>query len=499
MTDPLVDFIIDQGIPQIWSVIGEPIKLMLPDSLKATFYVAQEKLFKSFGNATLPSNRMIPSPKKWANNTNNGSSPSISVPSLFFSFDWDDIEQKVDKWGVLALKRWHQFSVGRTSLDRSMCILVGYLILICLGSLYLAQMKRQRHSPDSSFQELVRQQGMFLKVFFFFVIEMLIFPTACGLLLDMTTLPLFAKASIESRYDFQLTNPFSSLFLHWFLGTGVLFYFANFITVCREIIRPGVLWYIRDPNDPQFHPIQEMVDKPFSTLLYKIGYSAFAYAFMIIFGVGTVTYTLALTNIVFPLRLSFSNPLCSTVAFDFLAVQFLLPPLIMLIKPREHSKKALDWWWHFICRQLRLTSYMFNVRMADEEGHHMRRTLKAWLTFEKTSNYNVDNYLDIHNDHDSSTIFQPDGMLVRVPKYDSVSVDPTRRMLVPVDPVHFQPIDQQERGRKHPAAADTNDEDQSTIIVYIPPFFYQRVNDDAIRICLFVYLLTFTGFFSIND
>ncbi|KAI8882007.1 hypothetical protein K501DRAFT_252110 [Backusella circina FSU 941] len=478
MSDPMVDFILDQGIPLVWSVIEEPIKFMLPESVKTCLCVAQKKLIQCFGNTTLPSNILtleINSSNNSASNTSVSISPSFltEFSSLFFSFDWNSFEQKVKVKSILALTRWHQVSSGRTTLDRSICILVGYLVLICLGSFYLSLMKIRRCSPDSFFQDLIRQQGIFLKVLFFFIIEMLIFPTACGFLLDMTTLPLFSMASLESRFDFQLKNPFSSLFLHWFFGTGVLFYFANFITVCREIIRPGVLWYIRDPNDPQFHPIQEMVDKPFTTLLRKIGYSAFAYSFILIFGVGTVTYGLALTDIVFPLRLSFSNPLFSNVSIDFLAVQFLLPPLIMLIKPREYSKKALDWWWHFVCRQLRLTSYMFNMRMADEEGHHMRRTLKAWLTFEKASN--LDNCLNIQNHNNNSTIFQPDGMLVRAPKYDSVVVDSGRRMLVPVDPVHFQPIDQEERGRKHPAAGDTDDEDQSTIIVYIPTFFYQRV------------------------
>lgn len=35
-----------------------------------------------------------------------------------------------------------------------------------------------------------------------------------------------------------------------------VYYFASFIVLLREVLRPGVLWFLRNLNDPDFSPIQ---------------------------------------------------------------------------------------------------------------------------------------------------------------------------------------------------------------------------------------------------
>ena len=49
------------------------------------------------------------------------------------------------------------------------------------------------------------------------------------------------------------------MFLHWLAGMIFVFYFASFVILLREILRPGVLWFLRNLNDQNFHPIQEVV------------------------------------------------------------------------------------------------------------------------------------------------------------------------------------------------------------------------------------------------
>jgi E3 ubiquitin-protein ligase DOA10 len=472
ITDPLVDFVLDLCIPYIWSIIGEPVKSFIPENIQLALNSIQQQFSQGVETLTetAVSNHTQVVSEATTSFSNNGTSHLAQL-------DWNLLQAKFESWGTVALARWHQFAAGQTGLDRSMCILVGYIVLIYIGSWYLSLGRRRSTASTEFVQDIIRQQGIFLKVFFFIVIELVIFPTTCGFLLDLATLPLFVNASFASRYVFHLKSPYASYFLHWFLGTGILFYFAIFITVCREIIRPGVMWFLRDPSDPQFNPVQEMVQKPFGSLMRKISQSALIYSIMLVFGVGTVTYTLSLTGIVFPLRLPLDVPL-STLSIDLLIIQFLLPPLIALVKPRDYSKKALDLWWHFACRQLRLTSFMFNQRMPDEEGEHVRRTLKAWLCMKKApipEGVFEEVGIDLDQDEDSSVVFRRNGAMMRVPKLDSVPVDPTRPMLIPVDPVSLEPLIEEERGRKHPAAADTNDEAQSTIIVYVPPHFKHRV------------------------
>jgi E3 ubiquitin-protein ligase MARCH6 len=43
-------------------------------------------------------------------------------------------------------------------------------------------------------------------------------------------------------------------------------------------VRPGVLWFLRNPNDPNFQPVKEMVDQPLAHHTRRIAMSAVLYA-----------------------------------------------------------------------------------------------------------------------------------------------------------------------------------------------------------------------------
>lgn len=32
--------------------------------------------------------------------------------------------------------------------------------------------------------------------------------------------------------------------------------------MCSQVLRPGVLWFLRNLNDPDFNPVQEMIHLP---------------------------------------------------------------------------------------------------------------------------------------------------------------------------------------------------------------------------------------------
>ena len=62
------------------------------------------------------------------------------------------------------------------------------------------------------------------------------------------------------------------MFLHWLVGMVYVFYFASFVLLLREVLRPGVLWFLRNLNDPDFHPVQEVRD--FFKLCPRIDYQS---------------------------------------------------------------------------------------------------------------------------------------------------------------------------------------------------------------------------------
>jgi E3 ubiquitin-protein ligase MARCH6 len=80
-----------------------------------------------------------------------------------------------------------------------------------------------------------------MKVILILGIEMIVFPLYCGLLLDAALLPLFENVSLMARINFTLESPCTSLFVHWFIGTCYMFHFALFVSMCRKIMRSGVL------------------------------------------------------------------------------------------------------------------------------------------------------------------------------------------------------------------------------------------------------------------
>ncbi|ETN69420.1 zinc finger, C3HC4 type [Necator americanus] len=108
-----------------------------------------------------------------------------------------------------------------------------------------------------------------LKVFLLVLIEIGFFPIICGCWMDLCSLKLFS-ASLSSRASSFAASPTSSVFIHWMIGMVYVFYFASFVLLLREVLRPGVLWFMRNLNDPEFNPIQEMIELPVTRHLRRL-------------------------------------------------------------------------------------------------------------------------------------------------------------------------------------------------------------------------------------
>lgn len=132
------------------------------------------------------------------------------------------------------------------SKDRIFAIIFGYVFFSVIGLLYLrisASLRGRNRGGkvDGAFADVLYQAGGVLKVILIISIEMIAFPLYCGLLLDVALLPLFGNVTVKSRLNFLLASPNTSLFVHWFVGTCYMFHFALFVSMCRKIMRNGVL------------------------------------------------------------------------------------------------------------------------------------------------------------------------------------------------------------------------------------------------------------------
>lgn len=130
--------------------------------------------------------------------------------------------------------------------DRVIAIIMGYVLASVLSLLYLRLTGilsgvNRGQRMEGLVADVLHQAGGVMKVILIIGIEMIVFPLYCGSLLDLALMPLFENATIASRIEFTNTTPLTSLFVHWFIGTCYMFHFALFVSMCRKIMRSGVL------------------------------------------------------------------------------------------------------------------------------------------------------------------------------------------------------------------------------------------------------------------
>ncbi|EGS20270.1 uncharacterized protein CTHT_0040090 [Thermochaetoides thermophila DSM 1495] len=398
--------------------------------------------------------------------------------------------------------------------DRFWAIMAGYTTMFIVSAIYL-----HRGQPlfsalamqewEAVFIDGLRQASGVLKVILIIGIEMLVFPLYCGILLDIALLPLFEKASLSERITFAAEYPFTALFVHWFIGTGYMFHFALFVSMCRKIMRRGVLYFIRDPDDPEFHPVRDVLERNLTTQLRKIMFSALVYGGLVLVCLGGVVWGLRVSlPQVLPIHYASDTPVLE-FPIDLMFYNFLVPMAVWFFRPSRGLHAMYTWWFRRCARALRLTWFLFGERRIDEEGrlvlesdHKNGVATPPWkrlfLTVNDDNALVTESWRDVfkggkakpstkpaNNDQTRhlngkkkalvrSGRLIPDGRFVRTPASDQVKVPRGRNVFLDVDE-HNRRLD------RHPDNDLYANKAQYTF-VYLPPHF-------RTRICVFVFLI----------
>ncbi|KAI9055712.1 hypothetical protein LZ554_000654 [Drepanopeziza brunnea f. sp. 'monogermtubi'] len=404
---------------------------------------------------------------------------------------------KPESW-VISLeigKRATPLDVGLSvwgATDRFWAIFAGYSALCLLGTLYV-----KKGSPFSNGQngrewealliDFLNQAGGVMKVILIISIEMLVFPLYCGLLLDAALLPLFEDATIMSRILFTFRSPLTSMFVHWFVGTCYMFHFALFVSMCRRIMRKGVLYFIRDPDDPTFHPVRDVLERNVATQLRKILFSALVYGGLVVVCLGGVVWGLAYAfKGVLPIHWSSNEPVLE-FPIDLLFYNFFMPLAVKFFKPSDGLHAMYSWWFRQCARMLRLTWFMFDERRLDEEGYMVH---KSWMDIFRKANekdvplINTDNVgRPFVESPELTAYFRLDGRYVRAPASDQVRIPKGTAPFLEVDRSNNR-IDGKTDLPDGPHGSKTDLYKQ----VYIPPWFRTRILLFIISIWLFAAL-----------
>lgn len=198
-----------------------------------------------------------------------------------------------------------------------------------------------------------------VKVKLLVIVEIGVFPLICGWWLDICSLSMFDATLKDRNTSFHLA-PGTSMFIHWLVGMVYVFYFASFILLLREVLRPGVLWFLRNLNDPEFNPIQEMIHLPVYRHIRRF------VASVIIFGSTVLLmlwFPVRMIRKVFPgflpyhVMLSSDAPV-SELSLELLLLQVVLPALLEQGHTRKWLKGLVRGWTVGVAWLLNMRSYL---------------------------------------------------------------------------------------------------------------------------------------------
>ena len=389
--------------------------------------------------------------------------------------------------------------------DRFWAIISGYVAMSLVAGIYLRRGAPFSSGPaaqewEGALIDGLNQASGVMKVILIIGIEMLVFPLYCGMLLDIALLPLFEGTTMASRLQFTVTYPVTSVFVHWFVGTGYMFHFALFVSMCRKIMRKGVLYFIRDPDDPEFHPVRDVLERSVTTQLRKILFSAFVYGALVIICLGGVVWGLSLAlPTVLPIHYSSNEPVLE-FPIDLLFYNFLMPLAVKFFRPSDGLHAMYTWWFRKCARALRITWFLFGERRVDEEGKlflkedspHRGAAWPSTAFLELDSSGNIapntwkhifeggtaepqsvatpEEMVDMNNLKAHlvrSGQLVPDGRFVRTPASDQVKIPKGQRVFLEVD-------DNNNRIDESARAIDLYEGPQYQF-VYVPPHFRGRV------------------------
>ncbi|CAA9997117.1 unnamed protein product [Nesidiocoris tenuis] len=198
-----------------------------------------------------------------------------------------------------------------------------------------------------------------VKVSLLSVAEIGVLPLVCGWWLDICSLSLF-DATLKDRETLFRSAPGTSMFIHWVVGMVYVYYFASFILLLREVIRPGVLWFLRNLNEPDFSPVQEMIHLPIIKHVRRLITSA------VIFGSAVILMLwvpIRLLRFMFPSFLPYvvamqSEAQINELSLELLLLQVILPALLEQSHTRAWLKSLIRVWCRAVSWLLNIKSYL---------------------------------------------------------------------------------------------------------------------------------------------
>uniref|UniRef100_A0A8C9ZJN4 RING-type E3 ubiquitin transferase n=1 Tax=Sander lucioperca TaxID=283035 RepID=A0A8C9ZJN4_SANLU len=248
--------------------------------------------------------------------------------------------------------------------DGLVTTILGYILLagaliVCHALASLVKFQRPRR--------LLGVCYIVVKVSLLVVMEIGLFPLICGWWLDICSLEMF-DATLKDREQSFDAAPGTTMFFHWLVGMVYVFYFASFILLLREVLRPGVLWFLRNLNDPDFNPVQEMIHLPIYRHLRRFILSVVVFGSIVLL---MLWLPIRIIKLLFPTFLPYnvmlySDAPVSELSLELLLLQVVLPALLEQGHTRQWLKRLVHAWTFTAGYMLDLHSYLLGDHEDDD-------------------------------------------------------------------------------------------------------------------------------------
>ncbi|KAL4363851.1 hypothetical protein GQ457_04G002620 [Hibiscus cannabinus] len=270
-------------------------------------------------------------------------------------------------------------SIGSSRLSDVTTLAIGYMFIFSLVFFYLGIVTLIRYTRGEpltmgrfygiasiaetipslfrQFLAAMRHLMTMIKVAFLLVIELGVFPLMCGWWLDVCTIRMFGK-SMSQRVQFFSVSPLASSLIHWVVGIVYMLQISIFVSLLRGVLRNGVLYFLRDPADPNYNPFRDLIDDPVHKHARRVLLSVAVYGSLIVMLVFLpVKLAMRMAPSVFPLDISVSDPFTEIPA-DMLLFQICIPFAVEHFKLRTTIKSLLRNWFTAVGWALGLTDFL---------------------------------------------------------------------------------------------------------------------------------------------
>lgn len=216
------------------------------------------------------------------------------------------------------------------------------------------------------FLAAMRHLMTMVKVAFLLVIELGVFPLMCGWWLDVCTIQMFGKTMVH-RAQFFSASPLASSLAHWVVGIVYMLQISIFVSLLRGVLRNGVLYFLRDPADPNYNPFRDLIDDPVHKHARRVLLSVAVYGSLIVMLVFLpVKLAMRMAPSIFPLEILLSDPFTEIPA-NMLLFQICIPFAIEHFKLRTTIKSLLRYWFTAVGWALGLTDFL--LPRPDDNGN----------------------------------------------------------------------------------------------------------------------------------